>query len=56
MVLYRIISTEDNPCDDGPLYWSNDMGWVDKKSANVFTEIEHDTCYLPMGGKWEKVR
>ena len=23
------------------LYWSNDLGWVDKESATIFTDEEH---------------
>lgn len=34
------------------LYWSNEMGWVDKASADKFTEEDIKTVSLPMGGKW----
>jgi len=54
---YRIKAIdEDNPLDDGPLYWSNEWGWTNKKSASIFTQKEYETCYLPIGGKWEMVR
>jgi hypothetical protein len=57
MALYHIVSIDKkNPSGDGPLYWSNTFGWVNKKSADVFTKTEHDTLYLPIGGKWVEIR
>lgn len=36
------------------LWWSNEIGWVDKKSATRFTEEETKKLNLPMGGAWER--
>jgi hypothetical protein len=36
------------------LWWSNEIGWVDKKSATRFTEDQTKKLNLPMGGEWEK--
>lgn len=36
------------------LWWSNQIGWVDKKSATRFTEEQTKKLNLPMGGAWEK--
>jgi len=35
-----------------PLYWSNADGWVDRGSADIFTDAERGTLNLPMGGEW----
>lgn len=37
---------------NGQLYWSNDLGWVDKDSADEFTSDERNKLNLPMGGSW----
>lgn len=34
------------------VYWNNDDGWGDKKSATVFSEFERNKYNLPIGGKW----
>jgi hypothetical protein len=36
------------------LWWSNEIGWVDKKSATRFTEDQTKKLNLPMGGAWER--
>lgn len=36
-----------------PLWWSNDDGWVDARSATVFTDEQHLVLRLPLQGKWE---
>lgn len=56
MGLYRVGCTGKNPLGDGPLYWSNDIGWVSKGSADIFTEEERNSLNLPIEGKWVKVR
>jgi hypothetical protein len=39
--------------EDGEgLYWSNSDGWVDKISADKFTDHEKATLNLPIGGMW----
>jgi hypothetical protein len=30
------------------LYWSNQLGWVDFKSATLFTQLERHNFNLPM--------
>jgi len=34
------------------LFWSNSQGWVDRASADVFTEAEKEATRLPYGGRW----
>lgn len=34
------------------LWWSNLIGWVDKLSADRFSNHEHNTLRLPMEGEW----
>ena len=34
------------------LFWSNSDGWVDRASADVFTDAEKETLRLPYGGRW----
>jgi hypothetical protein len=34
------------------LYWSNDLGYVDRASATVFTNDERLMFHLPMEGTW----
>jgi Zn ribbon nucleic-acid-binding protein len=35
-------------------YWSNEDGWVDRKSASLFTPEEKATLNLPMDGDWKE--
>jgi hypothetical protein len=56
-VYYRInkwiiMSHLDLDEDGKPLYWSNGDGWVDRGSAQVFTEVEKDLLNLPINGVW----
>lgn len=51
MKKYVILATRQNP-KIGPLYWSNDFGWVDRSSADVFDENDFATLSLPIGGVW----
>lgn len=37
---------------DFEAYWSDDDGWVNKKSATSFTEAESKEYELPVGGEW----
>ena len=41
---------------DSGLYWSNEIGWVDAKSATVFSEIEAMSFkHLPgNGSRWKQ--
>ena len=34
------------------LWWSNEIGWVGRKSATVFLVVEKQRLNLPIGGKW----
>ena len=38
--------------EDEHTYWSNDLGWVDLASADVFADGERDSLSLPLGGRW----
>lgn len=51
---WQVKNTEGEIDDETgkPLYWSNDMGWVDKDSADKFTHAEKKRLNLPMGGKY----
>jgi hypothetical protein len=42
--------------DGDGLYWSNSDGWVDKGSADKFTDEEKAMFNLPMGGMWVSVQ
>ena len=36
-----------------PLFWNNDLGWVEFALATIFTEEERLTLRLPMGAsRW----
>ena len=38
------------------LYWSNDMGWVDKQSATKYDDQEvKEINYLPANSQWENL-
>ena len=41
--------------DDQPLYWSNDDGWCDRATADVFNEDERLHGLLPIAGRWEEL-
>lgn len=36
-------------------WWSNEIGWVDQRSATRFTCEETKTLALPIDGQWERV-
>jgi hypothetical protein len=39
--------------DDGErLYWSNQDGWVDSSSADLFSVEEMEVVRLPLDGSW----
>lgn len=49
--MFRMKSlTETDWETDEPLYWSNDLGWVDRESATVFTAEE--IVYARLIGYW----
>ena len=50
-IIAEKISTE-NMMDWGQTYWNNETGFGDYQSAEVFTEEEKETMYLPVGGYW----
>jgi hypothetical protein len=53
--LYKIYSKEEKDDETNePLCWSNEMGWVDRKDATIFTEKQKEWINLPLGGMWEK--
>jgi hypothetical protein len=35
-----------------PLYWNNEMGWVDRDNADVFIREEMEIVCLPIDGVW----
>lgn len=39
---------------DQDLFWNNEFGWADRKSATVFDSHERQRLCLPMDGKWIK--
>jgi hypothetical protein len=49
--VYVIRSTKDRD-DDGPLYWSNSLGWTSRDSADRFYDVQVNTYSLPIGGEW----
>jgi len=38
------------------LYWSNEWGWVDRRSADTFSAEEQKYLNLPIGGKWVAIQ
>jgi hypothetical protein len=51
---YRIRSIRERDEDTGnPLYWSDEMGWVDRASADTM-DLGPSYWTLPMGGEWER--
>lgn len=40
---------------DQNLAWSNEFGWVDTQTFDIFTEEEKQTISLPIEGEWRKV-
>lgn len=50
---WGIISlTERDDETDQPLWWNNEMGWVDWELADEFDEIDKRSFNLPIGGEW----
>lgn len=47
---WLIISDEVD--DSGPLFWSNDDGWVGLSGADVYSDTERQSLTLPFGGSW----
>jgi hypothetical protein len=51
--IQKIISKKEKDDDTGkPLFWSNDMGWVDRADATIFTAEEKESMNLPTSGRW----
>ena len=50
---YLIVCTECAPADAA--FWSNEYGWTDRESADVFTDEERATLNLPMFGDWAPI-
>ena len=50
---WLIISDEAD--DSGPLFWSNDDGWVGLYGADIYTDEEKAGLRLPIGGSWVTV-
>ena len=48
--LYVIRSTID-PAD----YWSNEFGWTDNDSRDVFGDYDRQTLRLPLDGEWVRL-
>jgi len=53
MMIYLIRNKGADDSGDGPLYWNNEAGWVDKEVAWGFTPLEMETLNLPIDGEWE---
>jgi len=55
IVPFIIVNTAKEIDDETgkPLYWNNDLGWVDKQSATRFKFSEN--LNLPIDGKWVAV-
>jgi len=43
----------DKESISGPLYWSNQFGWVDDGSHDVFTDDERRAFRVCFGGQWQ---
>ena len=41
--------------DNGELFWSNNMGWVDEADASWFSDRERLLFDLPMFGEWLRI-
>lgn len=48
LYIIKMISKHDGE----QLYWNNQMGWVDRELADVFTEDETFRLDLPLDGAW----
>lgn len=51
--IYIIRGLREYNDDGNSLYWSNDIGWVDRSSATEFTEAQMASLNLPIDGQWE---
>lgn len=45
-----LIRNENNSED----FWSNDLGWCSRESADIFCEEEKENFNLPINGEWVK--
>jgi hypothetical protein len=41
--------------NDSGLAWSNEFGWVDDESYDLFTDEEANTLNLPIEGRWSYI-
>ena len=41
--------------NDAGLLWSNSEGWTDSDDYDTFSETEHESLALPIGGRWVQV-
>lgn len=51
--MWKIRSLTELDDHGRPLYWSNEFGWTWRDMGDVFTEEEHESFLLPIGGVWE---
>ena len=57
MVEWIIESSSEKDDETGEsLYWSNELGWVDKESATRFSTGDIGNVYKPIGGLWVDVK
>jgi hypothetical protein len=47
-----LIAGPKNPVTQKQLYWSSRRGWVDRESAERFTDADRQFNRLPRGGQW----
>jgi hypothetical protein len=52
---YVIYGAEESKFEDQPMYWNNEMGWVDLHNADIIHHDEKDLNNLPLGGEWVEV-
>lgn len=46
----RLVIYDQDSCEDDPVFWSNEDGWVDRDSASIFTPSAAASAQLPLGG------
>jgi len=50
---WGIISETERDDETGePLWWNNQIGWVDKSLADEFDDTDKREFNLPIGGRW----
>ena len=53
-VLFKQYIIRNSEC--AILYWNNNMGWVGKEDATIFSSTEREELNLPLEGVWEIIR